>query len=295
MEQPTAPYSAIFPAFWKHDEDKKTTKQPWVAHPDQDEEETLESIIDYLREHQPELWHSFVAAANVLKHRYDDEKKESIDRAIEKTKAIDEKIEGIRNTLKRIEAKHSHIDEVAEALEQHNIDGEEWWLDQDEDFETDSGMMPTCFRTFLETRLKDLPVDSALARVWCTDFAHAARFLLGKLEGPVLDWKEGQASIPRCLFYCYLLSQRPCFWRQASEIAFANENGYEAPEMSEKLCKSLIELYFPKYLDWIKTCEVMPIHSMNTSEENINWGQTSGYLYGVRRISKSAEDYKWVK
>lgn len=198
------------------------------------------------------------------------------------------------------QGKRAKSDDITWVQVNDYIDEEQWWDHADEDIESVACMMPKCFYNFLKEKLVGLPVDSALSRLWCTDFAHAAHVLFDRHpDSHPLYWNNGRDNVSRRIFYCYLMSNRPKYWRQASEVVFPKDDGYDDPELTSTICLGLINLYFPGYIQWFKHIKdnvLTPISAMHDAEDNIpNWRPFEYYVHGVRGISKIPEEYKYIQ
>jgi len=271
------------PAFWE-EPDHVNVKPPFIRHPNADDDKArIQQAI------------------------------EKTERAIEKVDVLMEKVETLQKKVKDTiaekraaeepaadERKQAKSDDITWVQVNDYIDEEQWWDHADEDIESPACMMPKCFYEFLKTKLVGLPVDSAMSRLWCTDFAHAAHVLFERHpESHPLYWNNGRDNVSRRIFYCYLMSNRPKYWRQASEVVFPKEDGYDDPELTSTICQALIKLYFPGYIQWfanIKDNVITPISEMHDAEDNIpNWRPYDDYVYRIRKMSNIPEEYKYIQ
>ena len=280
------PYIHLKPAYWEGP-DHVNVKPPFIRDPNADDDEA-------------QIQQAIKKAEQTL---------EKVDVLMEKVETAEKKVKDAIAAIAEKRAaeepaadqgKRAKCDELTWVQVNDYIDEEQWWDHADEDIECVLCIMPNCFHNFLKEKLVGAHVDSALSRLWSTDFAHAAHVLFDRHpDCKPLDWNEGRDNVSRRIFYCYLLSNRPKFWRQASEIVFPHEDGYEDPWLTSIICQNLIKLFFPGYLQWfanIKDHVLTPISAMHDAEDNIpNWGQFADYVYRIRGISRNAEEFQFIK
>ena len=276
------PYIHLKPAFWE-EPDHVNVKPPFIRDPNADDDEA--QIRQAIKKAEQTL-----EKVDVLMEKVETAEKKVKDAiaAIAEKRAAEEPAAD--------ERKQAKSDDITWVQVNDYIDEEQWWDHADEDVHTHSSTMPRCFYNFLKEKLVGLPVDSSLSRLWSTDFAHAAQVLKDRYpDTHPLDWQNGRDNVSRRIFYCYLMSNRPKYWRQASEMVFPNPNGYEDPELTADICVDLIDKYFPDYVKWFQAIEVTPICNMHSSEENINWGNLNRLVYSIRKISRIPEEYKYIQ
>ena len=280
------PYIHLKPAYWEGP-DHVNVKPPFIRDPNADDDEA-------------QIQQAIKKAEQTL---------EKVDVLMEKVETAEKKVKDAIAAIaeKRAaeqpaadERKQAKIDDITWVQVNDYIDEEQWWDHADEDIESVACMMPKCFYNFLKEKLVGLPVDSAMSRLWSTDFAHAAFVLFDRHTGShPLYWNQGSDNVSRRIFYCYLMSNRPKYWRQASEVVFPLEDGYEDPQLTSQISLLLIEKYFPDYIQWfrrIKENIITPISEMHDAEDNIpNWGPFDDYVYRIRGISKIPEEYKYIQ